>query len=385
MFDLLLFNLRSQSVKVGVGEWLVFLEGIRKGLVVDLEGLYHFGRSILVQSEAQFDAWDIAFDATFAGVELPPELSDALLSWLAEAEHAEGDRVDIDLDFDELRRQFYERLKEQKERHDGGSHWVGTGGTSPFGNSGRASRGIRVGPGGQRSALAVAGERRWANYRTDGRLDVRDFQVALRALRKLTREGPEEIDLDATIDATANNGGEIDLAFSRAKQNRVHLVLLLDTGGSMDPHARLVTQLFTAAQEVKGFKSVTTWHFHNVPYGFLYEDFANRRRRSIEEILGEMSPNHRLIWVGDASMAPWELFGQHHTNPWGAREKGAGLSGIQWLKRIREQCPASIWLNPDPLRFWAHPTVSAIGGIFPMFPLHVEGIRDAVATLRAPV
>ena len=116
MFDLLLFNLRSQSVKVGVGEWLVFLEGIRKGLVVDLEGLYHFGRSILVQSEAQFDAWDLAFDATFAGVELPPELSDALLSWLAEAEHAEGDRVDIDLDFDELRRQFYERLKEQKER-----------------------------------------------------------------------------------------------------------------------------------------------------------------------------------------------------------------------------------------------------------------------------
>ena len=146
MFDLLLFNLRSQSVKVGVGEWLVFLQGIRKGLVVDLEGLYHFGRSILVQSEAQFDAWDLAFDATFAGVELPPELSDALLLWLAEAERAEGDRVEIDLDFDELRRQFYERLKEQKERHDGGSHWVGTGGTSPFGNSGRASRGRDTAP-----------------------------------------------------------------------------------------------------------------------------------------------------------------------------------------------------------------------------------------------
>ena len=158
MFDLLLLNLRSQSVKVGVGEWLVFLDGIRRGLVVDLDGLYHFGRAVLVQSESQFDAWDLAFDATFAGVELPPDLKASLLSWLEDAKVGQGDVVEVDMDFDELRRLFYERLREQKERHDGGSKWIGTGGTSPFGNSGRASRGIRVGPGGQRSALAVAGE-----------------------------------------------------------------------------------------------------------------------------------------------------------------------------------------------------------------------------------
>ncbi len=381
----MLLNLRSQSVKVGVGEWLVFLDGIRRGLVVDLDGLYHFGRAVLVQSESQFDAWDLAFDATFAGVELPPDLKASLLSWLEDARVGQGDVVEVDMDFDELRRLFYERLREQKERHDGGSKWIGTGGTSPFGNSGRASRGIRVGPGGQRSALAVAGERRWASYRTDSRLDVRDFQVALRALRKLTREGVEELDVEETIQATARNGGDIDLAFSRARQNKVHLVLLLDTGGSMDPHSRLVTELFTAAQEVKGFKSVTTWHFHNVPYGYLYEDFANRRRRAIEDILGEMSPSHRLVWVGDASMAPWELFGQQHANPWGGSEAQAGLSGIQWLKRIRSQCPASVWLNPDPVRYWQHPTVSAIGGVFPMFPLNVDGLREAVGVLRAPV
>lgn len=364
---------------------MAFLKGIQKGLVVDLDGLYHFGRSVLIQSETQFDSWDVAFEATFAGVELEPDLSEDLLSWLAEAEAQVGERVDLDMSWEEMRKLFQERLKEQKERHDGGSHWIGTGGTSPFGNSGRSNRGIRVGPGGQRSALAVAGERRWANYRTDNRLDVRDFQVALRALRKLTREGQLELDLDGTIKRTADNGGDIDLEFIRARQNRVHLVLLLDTGGSMDPHARLVTQLFTAANESKGFKSISTWHFHNVPYGFLYQDFANRRRRTIEDILSEMSPSHRLVWVGDASMAPWELFGQHHSNPWGTANTGSGLNGIGWLKRIREQCPASVWLNPDPVRYWDHPTVSAIGGIYPMFPLTVDGLRDAVCKLRAPV
>jgi len=387
MFDLLLFNLRTQSVRVGLGEWLAFLEGIRRGLVVDLDGLYSFGRSVLVQSETQFDAWDLAFQATFAGVELEPELNDALLSWLAEAEEIPGERIDLDMSFEEMRRLFHERLKEQKERHDGGSKWIGTGGTSPFGNSGRSNQGIRVGPGGQRSALAVAGQRKWANYRSDNQLDVRDFQVALRALRKLTKEGQLELDIDGTIQRTADNGGEIDLEFSRARQNKVHLVLLLDTGGSMDPHSRLVSQLFTAANEMKGFKSITTWHFHNVPYGYLYKDFANRDRRTIEDVLGELTPHHRLVWVGDASMAPWELFGQHYSNPWATSEadSGPGLNGLGWLKRIQEQCPASVWLNPDPERYWAHPTVSAIGGIYPMFPLTLDGLRDAVSKLRAPV
>jgi uncharacterized protein len=385
MFDLLLFNLRTQSVSVGLGEWMAFLDGLQRGLVADLDGLYSFGRSVLIQSETQFDSWDMAFEATFSGVELEPDLSESLLEWVDEARPREGERVDLDMSLEEMRRLFYERLKEQRERHDGGSKWIGTGGTSPFGNSGRANQGIRVGPGGQRSALAVAGERRWANYRRDKRLDVRDFQVALRALRKLTREGQPELDLDGTIQKTANNGGEIDLEFSRARQNKVHLVLLLDTGGSMDPHARLVSRLFTAATALKGFKSISTWHFHNVPYGYLYEDFANRRRCGIEEVLSKMSPHHRLVWVGDASMAPWELFGQQHSNPWGTNTTGVGMSGLGCLQRIRERCPASVWLNPDPQRFWAHPTVSAIGGVYPMFPLTLDGLRDAVRKLRVPV
>ncbi len=385
MFDLLLFNLRVQRLQVGVGEWITFLDGIQQGLVVDLAGLYHFGRAVLIQSETQFDAWDQAFEATFAGVQLEPEFSDQLLQWLADAKNAEGAEVDLDMSFEEMHRLLMERLQEQKERHDGGNKWIGTGGTSPFGSQGRSRGGIRVGPGGHRSALAVASERRWQNYRTDAQLDVRDFQVALRALRKLTREGKPELDLDGTIRKTVHNGGDIDLAFTRERENRVHLVLLLDTGGSMDPHARLVSQLFTAAQELKGFKSVTTWHFHNVPYGWLYRDYATRDRVSMEDIVGEMSPHHRMVWVGDASMAPWELFGRYHANPWGSSREGPGLTGLDWLRRMKDQCPASVWLNPDPVRFWAHPTVSAIGAIYPMFPLTIDGLREAVQKLRAPV
>jgi uncharacterized protein with von Willebrand factor type A (vWA) domain len=385
MFDLLLMNLRSQGLSVGLGEWMVFLKGIQKGLVVDLEGLYTFGRAVLIQSETQFDAWDLSFKATFEGVELEPAVNAQLLDWLKEAAGIEGERVDLDMSFEEMRRLFYERLKEQKSRHDGGNKWIGTGGTSAFGNAGRAKQGIRVGEGGQRSALAVAGERRWANYRSDKNLDVRDFQVALRAIRKLTREGAPELDIDATIKKTADNGGDIDLAFSRARQNKVHLVLLLDTGGSMDPHARMVSRLFTAASEMKGFKSITTWHFHNVPYGHMYKDFANRERHDIEQIVSEMSAHHRLVWVGDASMAPWELFGQQYANPWGGGYQGRDLSGLGWLQWIRQKCPSSVWLNPDPERFWEHPTVTAIGEVFPMFPLTLDGLRDAVRKLQVPV
>jgi uncharacterized protein with von Willebrand factor type A (vWA) domain len=313
MFDLLLFNLRAQGIAVGLGEWLAFLGGIRRGLVVDSLGLYQFGRAVLAHSEAQFDAWDVAFQATFAGVELEAEIGEKLLEWLEESDPRAGERVDIDMSWEEMRRLFYERLKEQKERHDGGSKWIGTGGTSPFGRDGRASTGIRVGGGGSRSALAVAGERRWANYRTDKRLDSRDLQVALRALRKLNREGVTELDLDGTIRRTAKNGGEIELDWTKARQNRVHLVLLMDTGGSMDPHSRLVSQLFTAAKAVQGFKSFQAWHYHNVPYGYLYEDYATMKRVPIDDVIGGLSPNHRLVWVGDASMAPWELFGRYHT------------------------------------------------------------------------
>lgn len=387
MFDLLFFNLRSQGVKVGLNEWLTFLRGIRQGLVVDMEGLYSFGRAVLCTSEGQYDAWDVAFHATFAGVELPPNISEKLLDWLADARDPHGERAHIEMTPEQLREAFLERLQEQKERHDGGNRWVGTGGRSPFGNNGLADSGIRVGgSGGGRSAVEVAGERRWSDYRVDTTLQMRDFQIALRALRSLIREGEFELDLDGTIRKTADNGGYIELDWQRERTNRVHLVLLMDTGGSMTPHSRLVERLLTAANEMKGFKSFTRFQFHNVPYGWLYRDYSTYDRSPIPEVIRELTPNHRLIWVGDASMAPWELFtkasGRYLAT---GDEAQAGMSGLDWLQMIRQRCPHSIWLNPDPPRFWDHPTVSAIGGVFEMFPLTVSGLRDAIKRLKRPV
>ena len=381
MFDLLLLNLRTRGLKVGLGEWLVFLEGLSKGLALDLDELYRFGRAVLVHKESQFDDWDLAFHATFEGVELEPELKAELLEWLRDAQQAVGEGVDPGMDADELRRRFMERLKEQKERHDGGSRWIGTGGTSPFGNSGKATTGIQVGGGGNRSAIQVAEARQWEDYRVDRTLSVRDFQVALRALRSLGREGPLELEVDRTIRKTADNAGDIDLVFDNRKQNRVHLVLLMDTGGSMTPHANLVERLFTAASELKGFKSFKAWAFHNAPYGWLYSDYSNWERQTIEDVMRDWTPTHRLVFVGDASMAPYEMF-----NPMGGARwpgsSGGTMSGHDWLKRMRARCPSSVWLNPDPPTWWEHPTVRAVGNTFPMFPLTVVGLRDAVRKLR---
>ncbi len=378
MFELLLFNLRARGIKVGLMEWLRFLDGVERGLAVDLESLYRFGRAVLVHSEGQFDAWDVAFKATFEGVELPPEISDALRAWLSEAHDNVGPLEHIDMTDEELRRELMKRLAEQKERHDGGSRWVGTGGTSPFGHSGRADKGIRVeGSGGNRSAIAVAAERRWSDYRTDTRLQVRDFKVAMRALRNLVREGELELDLDGTIERTANNGGDIELDWRRRRDNRMRLLLLMDSGGSMSPHARLVSRLFTAASELKGFRSIDMFYFHNAPYGWLYKSYERWERTRIETLLSEWTPKHRVIFVGDASMAPYELF-----SPFGLARRDGGHSGLDWLQQIRLRCPASIWLNPDPQRWWDHPTVRAIGNMFPMFPLTVSGLRDGVRRLR---
>ena len=372
----LLYNLRSQGLGVGTGEWLAFLRGVEVGLAEDLDGLYYLARAVLVHTETKYDAFDVAFTATFQGVELPPQLSEALAQWLAEARASEGPKLPHGYQsWEELRREFEKRLAEQKERHDGGNRWIGTGGTSPFGNSGRAENGIRVGgSGGGRSAVQVASERKWGEYRTDLTLEVRDFKVALRALRKLAREGTEEFDIDGTIARTAKNAGEIELAYSKERVNRVHLLLAMDVGGSMEPYAALVSRLFTAASEMKIFKTFTPLYFHNCPYRWMYRSYATFERKQTADVLSKLTPQHRVIWVGDASMAPWELFSTGYGD--------TGPAGIDWIARFGQRCPASVWLNPDAPRFWDHPTVRAIGGHIPMFHLSVDGLKQAIRKLR---
>jgi uncharacterized protein with von Willebrand factor type A (vWA) domain len=373
----LLFNLRSQGLKVGAGEWLAFLRGLEGGLAESLDQLYFLARAVLIHTEAHYDVFDVAFTATFQGVELPAELKDELAKWLEEAKAAMGEKVHHDFDsLEAMRKELERRLAEQKERHDGGGHWVGTGGSSPFGNSGRADNGIRIGgEGGGRGAVQVAGERRWAGYRTDVQLDVRDFKVALAMLRKFGREGQEKLNLDGTIDRTAKNAGEIEIDMQKERVNRVKLVLMMDTGGSMEPNAALVSRLFTAAKALKTFKTFEAWHFHNCPYGWLYKDYRTFERMPTAQVLEKLTPQHRVVWVGDASMAPWELF---QGGGWGE----TGPTGMQWLQRFAQRCPSSIWLNPDPVRYWDHPTVRAIGATIPMFPLTVEGLRHGMQKLR---
>lgn len=382
MFDVFLYTLRQQGLVVGAGEWLTFLDALQRGLAVNLDELYTLGRALLCRSEGEFDKYDLAFAATFQGAVLPEDARSRLEAWLAEAiAGGEGERVDPGMSPEELWRELLKRLAEQQERHDGGNYWIGTGGTSPFGHSGRAAQGIRVGgPGGGRSAVRVAMERRWANYRTDRMLDVRDFEVALRALRNLQREGRYELDLDETIAETARNAGEIELVERRERQNQVHLVLLMDAGGSMTPHYEKVSRLFSAASRARTFKSFTSLYFHNCVYGTLHRDFEQLDRVRTEAFLEKLTPRHRLLFVGDASMAPYELFSNFS---WPG--EGGGLSGLEWLQRFRARCQASVWLNPDPRRFWAHPTVSAIGRVFPMYELTVEGLQQAVKKLRVPL
>lgn len=379
MFTAFLYALRGQGVPVGTSEWTVFLGALERGVIASPDELYHIGRAVLCRSEADFDRYDLAFAETFRDAVLTPELREKVLEWLRKASERAGERVDPGIPDESLFAELLKRLEEQKGEHHGGSHWVGTGGTSPFGHSGRAARGIRLGgEGGGRGAVGVAEERAWEGYRTDRTLEIRDLEVALRALRKLTKEGDLELDLPRTIRKTADNAGDIELVESRARVNQVHLVLWMDAGGSMAPHHDLVSRLFSAAAKTKGFKSFTSFSFHNCVYANLYSDIEQLQRVPTETAIAGFGPRHRLILVGDASMAPYELF---TPLSWPGQ---SSLGGLDWLKRVRARAPASVWLNPDPERFWNHPTVSAIGTVFPMFPLTVEGLRAAVRKLVAP-
>jgi uncharacterized protein with von Willebrand factor type A (vWA) domain len=379
-----LFELRGAGLPVGTAEWLLFLRAVESGRVASPDELYQVGRAILCRSEADFDAWDNAFAKFFRDVfDVDPALLDKLAAWLdQQRERPDGPPRPHDLATrDALWRELLDRLAKQKEEHHGGNYWVGTGGRSPFGHSGNGAEGIRIGgTGGGRQAVEVASERQWTNHRVDRTLETRDLQIALRSVRRLVREGRYELDLDGTIRATCQSAGEIEIVERRERENQVHLVLLLDTGGSMDPHAERVSQLFTAAAALKTFKTFTTWQFHNAPYGWLYKDYQRLDRTPTGQVLEQLTPRHRLVFVGDASMAPYELFS---ASGWPSGKEQ--LAGVDWIRRFKQRCPAAVWLNPEPVRYWQHPTITAIAQILPMFELTLDGLSRAVRKLRAPV
>lgn len=386
------FALRRYGLKVGPQEWLALMKALSLGLHdSSFTTFYNIARSLLVKTENEYDLFDQVFAHHFQGMELKvAQLNEEILEWLKHAQgflHLSPEELAAleHLDLRELMRMFEERLREQKEQHDGGSRWIGTGGTSPFGHGGAHPSGIRVG--GQsmgRSAMQVAMMRRFRGYRTDLILDIRQIKVALSRLRELTREGSiEELDLDATVDQTCRNAGELELIFRPPRKNNVRLLLAMDVGGSMDPHSRVVSRLFSAAYSSRHFKAFQALYFHNCVYDELYEDAAFRKPVPIDDLLAKHGPETKLVLVGDALMHPVELFQPHGAiyymqfNP---------RPGIDCLRRLSDHFRRTVWLNPEPERYWRHPTTNAIGEIFPMFPLTLDGLNSAVSSLiKGPI
>ncbi|MFO0596927.1 MAG: VWA domain-containing protein [Myxococcaceae bacterium] len=386
MFIPFLYELRARKVPVGTQEAVALAAALGHGLHdSSLDGFYDVARALLIHDEKHLDAFDEAFAKTFQGIEPKAlEITEQLLQWVRDAANLgpmlSPDEQKLLEQFDraELEKMLEQRLREQKERHDGGNRWVGTAGTSPFGNSGRAARnGIRIGGGGgMRSAVQVAGQRNFREYRDDLVLDVRQMGLALRKLRAFSREGQhDELDLDATIDKTAKNLGDLEVITRPPRKSNTRVVLLMDVGGSMDPYAHLVSRLFTAAKKATHFKELRTYYFHNCVYGRVYKNARMSEPVKLSQLFSETDRRYKLIVVGDALMAPWELMS---VSGW---QEDEGVEGVMWMMRLREHYPSSAWLNPEQPSGWWQNTIDVLRRIFPMFPLTLEGLGDAVHQL----
>jgi uncharacterized protein with von Willebrand factor type A (vWA) domain len=386
MFLDFFFALRRRKVPASTQEWLTLMQALALGLHgSSLRGFYHLARAVCVKDLAHYDAFDAAFLEVFKDVPADAlALTEELLAWLADARRLAGlsdaDRARLaGLSLEELRELFARRLAEQKRRHDGGNRWIGTGGTSPFGSGGAHPTGLRIGAGGGRSAMQVAEERRFREYRADAVLDVRRIDVALRMLRELGREGaPAELDLDETIDRTARNAGDLEVVMHPPRRNRAKVLLLMDVGGSMDPYAELVSRLFTAASRAGRFARFRSCYFHNCVYEAVYEDARFHRALPVADLLAASDRDEKLVVVGDAAMHPAELV-----------EAGGSLyfytrnptPGLEWMRRLAEHFRRSAWLNPEPEEYWRQTTVRLLGQVFPMFPLTLAGLDRAVRHL----
>jgi hypothetical protein len=398
VFTTFFFMLRAYGVPVTITEWMMLMRALADGLALSsLDRFYSLARSVLVKSETFYDQYDQAFAACFEGIETPAAIADEVWDWLSdplampgltEAEKRELLAMMEDLDLDELQRLFEERLAEQDEAHHGGSRWVGTGGTSPFGHSGSHPGGIRVGGESRdRSAVKVAGERRYRGYRTDVKVGVRQFELALRRLRQLSSKNEgiaDELDLDETIEETADNAGRLSLVWRRSRRNAVKVILLMDVGGSMSPYVRLCNQLFSAVNSQTHFKDLQTFYFHNCVYDWVYRDpkMTSHFAVSTSRLLHDLPGDYKLIVVGDAAMAPSELLSRNGIIWWGSSNEDPG---IEWLRRLRRHFDHSVWLNTIPADHWdftyGSRTISLVRQVFPMQELSLDGLQAAVRTL----
>ncbi len=395
MFVDFFYRLKEVGVPVSPTALLTLEKAMGMGLVNSLDEFYTAARSILVKSERYFDLYDQVFAFHFKGVEMPDEeglqldaIARAMLEeWLKDPKNLEG-VLDLDrekmsnLSPEELIEYFKERLKDQKGRHEGGNRWIGTGGRSPVGNSGHHPGGMRIGGGSRnRSAVKVAGERRYRDYSGSGLLTPSMMGEALKRLRNMVPAGPkDQVNVDETIYRTMRNGGEIEIVFDRCLKDRLKVILAIDNGGwSMDPYIAMVQTLFDYAGSQ--FKEVKTYFFHNTIYGHIWEDPTRYRKPFRLDDFSRFDPDTRLIVVGDASMAPYELMardGSIHV------EERCPKTSIQCLTQLTETFPHAVWLNPVQERLWGYThTIQLIKGIFPMYELTLDGLEKAVTKLMA--
>lgn len=383
------FSLRHAKLPVSVKEYLTMLEALQAQVIApSIDEFYYLSRMTLVKDEKHFDKFDQTFAAYFKGVEsLVDWKSDIPLDWLQktlERELTPEEKAKIEAmgGLDKLMERLKQLLEEQKEKHEGGNKWIGTGGTSPFGHGGYNPEGIRIGgpSKGNRTALKVWEARAYRDYDDQVELGTRNIKVALRRLRRFAREGADtELDLDDTIHATAANAGLLDIKLRPERHNKVKVLMLMDVGGSMDDHIQRVEELFSAAKTE--FKHLEYYYFHNCVYDHVWK---NNRRRHAEkfatwDLIHKYTPDYKVIFVGDATMSPYEIL-----QPGGSVEYNNAEAGAVWLNRLIEQFPHFVWLNPEPEGLWQYrQSITVIQQIMKarMYPVTIAGLEQAMKTL----
>lgn len=396
MFTDFLYLLRAYGLPVGLVEWTALMDGLRLGLEKEsLMEFYHMARAILVKRETDYDRFDQAFAAYFKGLADHADLSEEMERWLSHALTLSDPDFEAarllweNKSLEEIREIMSQRIKEQKEEHHGGSKWIGTGGITAFGHSGYAPKGIRIrGQRGGEHALKVAEERHFRDFRDDHVLGIRQFQVALRRLRRLSNreETPAtELDVEETVAATTKKGGQLEIIMKKPRKNQTKLLLLMDSGGSMDAYVTLCARLFQALHEGHHFKDLKTYYFHNCWYENFFRDpsCAWPNRIATEAVLHNIKSEYKVIVIGDAHMGPYELLAvDGNIDDWHGNEK----PGLEWIQMVRRHFPHMVWCNPLHEKLWHYDysmrTVGIIAKEVPMFPLTLKGLEKAIDHLQ---
>ena len=382
-------HLKTKKLPVSTREFLTLLEALKEHVAENsIDDFYFLSRTCLVKDETHYDKFDQAFGEYFKGVThipgLEADIPEEWLKMLMQKHLTPEEKAKLEkLGWDKLMEEFKKRLAEQKERHAGGSKWIGTGGTSPFGHGGYHPEGIRVGgpSAGNRTAVKVWENREYRNLDDTVELGTRNIKIALRRLRRFAREGAEdELDLDGTITGTARNAGWLDIKMRPERHNKVKVLLFLDIGGSMDDHIKVCEEMFSAAKSE--FKHLEYFYFHNCIYDHVWKD--NRRRHAerfpLWDVMHKYGEDYKVVIVGDATMSPYEIL-----QPGGSVEYANEEAGAVWLQRMLDTWPRAVWLNPEPERLWDYRhSIEVIRTIFAnrMFPLTLAGLERAMRELN---